>query len=201
LTRACRLTCARSEGLEPPTFRSLACVEAGHDGVVRLLLAEPNKACASEGQHFERYLRACRRGLISREAMRAVCAVLGPVSAGKLLLDTRAERRPASREAPPGRLTAVLWAPARTIFLPPSLLACAVVCPAERGRWRPQADDTGVPVPGVVPRWPVPACSWGSLGGPGGGLRMGGAEGNHPGEPWATGKGSPGWFPPAALLA
>ena len=50
--------------------------------------AEANKACASEGQHFERYLRACRRGLISGEAMRAVRATLGPVSAGKLVLDT-----------------------------------------------------------------------------------------------------------------
>jgi hypothetical protein len=50
--------------------------------------AEPNKACTSKGQHCERYLRAYRRGLISREVMRAVCATLGPVSAGKLVLDT-----------------------------------------------------------------------------------------------------------------
>jgi len=50
--------------------------------------AEPDKACADQGQHFERYLRAYRRGLISREAMQAVCATLGPVSAGKLVLDT-----------------------------------------------------------------------------------------------------------------
>jgi hypothetical protein len=42
----------------------------------------------------------------------------------------------------------------------------------------------------------------GSLGGPGGGLRMGGAGGNHPaGTLGRRGKGFPGWFPPAALLA
>jgi hypothetical protein len=52
--------------------------------------AEPNNACTREGQHFERYLRAYRRGLISREAMRAVCATLGPLSPGKLVPDTHA---------------------------------------------------------------------------------------------------------------
>jgi hypothetical protein len=50
--------------------------------------AEPNTACAAGGQHFERYLRAWRRGLIGREVMREVCAALGPVSAGKLVPDT-----------------------------------------------------------------------------------------------------------------
>jgi hypothetical protein len=49
--------------------------------------AEHNKACTSEGQHLERYLRAYRRGLISREAMQAVCATLGPISPGKLVPD------------------------------------------------------------------------------------------------------------------
>jgi hypothetical protein len=50
-----------------------------------------------QGQHFDRYLRAWREGLISRKAVTDVCAALGPVSAGTLVLDvpTPVASRPA----------------------------------------------------------------------------------------------------------
>ena len=49
--------------------------------------AGPDTPCTPEGQHFDRYLRAWREGLISRKMVTDVCAVLGPVSAGKLVPD------------------------------------------------------------------------------------------------------------------
>jgi hypothetical protein len=50
--------------------------------------AGPGAACAPEGQHFDRYLRAYWEGLIGQETVRDICAVLGPVSAGTLVPDT-----------------------------------------------------------------------------------------------------------------
>ncbi len=47
--------------------------------------AGPDTPCTPEGQHYDRYLRAWREGLISRKAVAAVCAELGPVSAGTLV--------------------------------------------------------------------------------------------------------------------
>jgi hypothetical protein len=49
--------------------------------------AGPDTPCTPEGQHFDRYLRAWREGLISRKMVADVCAVLGLVSAGKLVPD------------------------------------------------------------------------------------------------------------------
>jgi hypothetical protein len=51
--------------------------------------AVPDTTCTPEGQHFDRYLRAWREGLISRKAVADLCAALGPVSAGTLVPDTR----------------------------------------------------------------------------------------------------------------
>ncbi len=45
----------------------------------------PGTTCDGAGQHFERYLRAHRRGLVGRDMMREICATLGPVSAGRLV--------------------------------------------------------------------------------------------------------------------
>jgi hypothetical protein len=47
----------------------------------------PGTACASQGQHLARYLRAYRRGLISREDVAAVCRSLPVVSAGQVITD------------------------------------------------------------------------------------------------------------------
>ena len=47
--------------------------------------APPGTACAAEGQHLARYLRAYRRGLISRELMTAECLLLPAASAGEFV--------------------------------------------------------------------------------------------------------------------
>jgi hypothetical protein len=59
--------------------------------------AGPDTPCTPDGQHFDRYLRAWREGLISRKAVKDVCGVLGPVSAGTLVADapTPVASRPA----------------------------------------------------------------------------------------------------------
>jgi hypothetical protein len=59
--------------------------------------AGPDTPCTLEGQHFDRYLRAWREGLISRKTVKDVCAVLGSVSAGTLVADapTPVASRPA----------------------------------------------------------------------------------------------------------
>jgi hypothetical protein len=49
--------------------------------------AGADKPCTPRGQHFDRYLRAWREGLISRKVIADVCAVLGLVSAGTLVGD------------------------------------------------------------------------------------------------------------------
>jgi hypothetical protein len=116
--------------------------------------AEPNTTCANEGQHFERYLRACRRGLISRDAMREICAALGPVSAGKLVADVHA---PAGGTSPAsltsrsaaccGPMLAVvphwpcclpaLWFRPVLLAIPrPAVLACAAALRVGRGQGR-----------------------------------------------------------------
>jgi hypothetical protein len=47
--------------------------------------APPATACAPEGHHLARYLRAYRRGLISRELMTSACLLLPAASAGQLV--------------------------------------------------------------------------------------------------------------------
>jgi hypothetical protein len=47
----------------------------------------PGTACAAEGQHLARYLRAYRRGLISRELMTSACQLLPAASAGQLVTE------------------------------------------------------------------------------------------------------------------
>jgi hypothetical protein len=49
--------------------------------------AGPDTPCTPGSQHFDRYLRAWREGLITREKVADVCAVLGTVSAGALVPD------------------------------------------------------------------------------------------------------------------
>jgi hypothetical protein len=63
-------------------------LRAGGDGVVRVLLGRAGSGVRAGGPVFFRYLRAYREGLIGREAVRDVFAVLGPVSAGTLVPDT-----------------------------------------------------------------------------------------------------------------
>jgi hypothetical protein len=52
--------------------------------------AGPGTQCTPDDQHFDRYLRAWREGLISRTTVADVCAVLGTVSAGTLVPDALA---------------------------------------------------------------------------------------------------------------
>jgi hypothetical protein len=47
--------------------------------------APPGTACAPEGQHLARYLRAYRKGLITREMMTSACLLLPAASAGQLI--------------------------------------------------------------------------------------------------------------------
>jgi len=49
--------------------------------------APPGTTCAEEGQHLARYLRAYRRGLISREMMTSACLLLPAASAGQLVTE------------------------------------------------------------------------------------------------------------------
>jgi hypothetical protein len=87
------------------------------------------------------------------------------------------------------------------LFLLGAVVACAVVCHAERGRWRPQADDTRVPLPLVCSsaagRLAVPGIpGWARRG-----LKDGGAGETIGGIPGALGTGAPVGFPrcPAGL--
>lgn len=49
--------------------------------------APPGTACARQGQHLARYLRAYRRGLISRELMASAWLLVPAASAGQLVTD------------------------------------------------------------------------------------------------------------------
>lgn len=49
--------------------------------------APPGTACAEQGQHLARYLRAYRKGLISRELMTSACLLLPAASAGQLVTE------------------------------------------------------------------------------------------------------------------
>ena len=49
--------------------------------------AVPGTACGQDGLHLARYLRAYRRGLISREALKAICEVSPQVSAGQVVVE------------------------------------------------------------------------------------------------------------------
>jgi hypothetical protein len=73
--------------------------------------AGPHTPCTADGQHFDRYLRAWREGLISRKTITDVCAMLGAVSAGTLVPDAptpvasrpaREDWGPRSHQKPPG---------------------------------------------------------------------------------------------------
>ena len=50
--------------------------------------AGPGMPCTPQGQHFDRYLRAWREGLISRKTIADVCAVLRTASDGTLVPET-----------------------------------------------------------------------------------------------------------------
>jgi hypothetical protein len=47
--------------------------------------AAPSTACGHEGQHLARYLRAYRRGLISRRALTMICQALPHISDGQVI--------------------------------------------------------------------------------------------------------------------
>jgi len=49
--------------------------------------ARPGTACTGDGHHLARYIRAYRRGLISKQAMATVCESLPMASAGQLIAD------------------------------------------------------------------------------------------------------------------
>lgn len=49
--------------------------------------AAPGAACAEDGQHLARYLRAYRRGLIDRDAVTAICQAMPGISAGQVVAD------------------------------------------------------------------------------------------------------------------
>jgi hypothetical protein len=52
--------------------------------------AEPGAACAEQGQHLARYLRAHRRGLIGADVVKAICLALPRISAGQVVADAAA---------------------------------------------------------------------------------------------------------------
>jgi hypothetical protein len=54
--------------------------------------AIPGTPCGQGGLHLARYLRAYRRGLISREALAVICAALPQVSAGHVVEEGALER-------------------------------------------------------------------------------------------------------------
>jgi hypothetical protein len=49
--------------------------------------APPGTACAAQGQHLARYLRAYRKGLISRELMTSACLLLPAASSGQIVTE------------------------------------------------------------------------------------------------------------------
>ncbi len=49
--------------------------------------APPGTPCSPEGLHLARYLRAYRRGLVSREMMTSACLALPVVSPGQLVAE------------------------------------------------------------------------------------------------------------------
>jgi hypothetical protein len=55
--------------------------------------ARPGVACGGDGLHLARYVRAYRRGLISREELAVICEPLGQVSAGQVVAHIRAVPR------------------------------------------------------------------------------------------------------------
>ena len=55
--------------------------------------ASPGTACGSEGLHLARYLRAYRRGLISREMLAIICEALPQINAGHVVADVTAALR------------------------------------------------------------------------------------------------------------
>jgi hypothetical protein len=49
--------------------------------------AIPGTRCGEDGLHLARYVRAYRRGLISREALAGICEGLPQVSAGHIVAE------------------------------------------------------------------------------------------------------------------
>jgi hypothetical protein len=49
--------------------------------------APPGTPCGEDGQHLARYLRAYRRGLISRDDLAVICQALRHLSAGQIVTD------------------------------------------------------------------------------------------------------------------
>ncbi len=49
--------------------------------------AAPGTACAEEGHHLARYLRAYRRGLLGRDDVASACRYVSQVSAGQVVAD------------------------------------------------------------------------------------------------------------------
>jgi hypothetical protein len=55
--------------------------------------AGPRTACSGGGQHLARYLKAYRRGLLSRDELTAICADLPHVSAGLVVAEVATQPR------------------------------------------------------------------------------------------------------------
>jgi hypothetical protein len=55
--------------------------------------ARPGAACGEDGLHLARYVRAYRRGLLSKEDLAVICEVLAQVSAGYVVAEVSAARR------------------------------------------------------------------------------------------------------------
>jgi hypothetical protein len=55
--------------------------------------ARPGVACDEAGLHLARYLRAYRRGLLSREDLALICEALPHVSAGHIVTEVPAMPR------------------------------------------------------------------------------------------------------------
>jgi hypothetical protein len=49
--------------------------------------AVPGAVCVGDGQHLARYLRAYRRGLLSRDELTAICGDVEHVSAGLVVAE------------------------------------------------------------------------------------------------------------------
>ena len=54
--------------------------------------AVPGTACGKDGLHLARYLRAYRRGLISQQALKAICENSPQVSAGQVVVEAAASQ-------------------------------------------------------------------------------------------------------------
>jgi hypothetical protein len=74
--------------------------------------AAPGTACTSQGHHLARYLRAFRRGLVSRENIASVCRSLPAASAGQVVADVPAPGGAGSGEVTRGAAAGIGDSPA-----------------------------------------------------------------------------------------